>query len=218
MVATGPSLTPEVIHAVRMARWMESWRVIVVNDAYKVLPIADILYAADWAWWKTHEGAKSFEGERWTSHSQAPALVDDKSLVAHEYPLRLVLAAEGKGFSSNAAQIHYGDPGHSGFQAVNLALLLGADPIVLVGFDSHTPAGRTHFFGDHPAHLNRCKDFGYRHMAKAYPPNERILNATPGSAITAYPSVDLGETIQRHRGLHRDRPVTDAATNRGSAA
>lgn len=213
VVATGPSLTSDVIRAVRMARWLQGWRVLLVNDAYKVLPIADILYASDWTWWKTHEGAKSFQGERWTSHSQVQSLIDDKSLVASEYPLRLVAAATGKGFSTDGARIHYGSPEHSGFQAVNLALLLGAAVVVLVGFDSHAPAGRTHFFGDHPPHLNRCKDEGYRHMARAYPPHERILNATPGSAITAYPSVDLDETIQRHSGLHRNRAESHAGAD-----
>ena len=57
VVASGPSLDADTAHRVRMARWTDGWRVIVVNDAYRLLPRADILYACDARWWELHEGA-----------------------------------------------------------------------------------------------------------------------------------------------------------------
>lgn len=48
--------------------------------------------------------------------------------------------------------IHYGIPGggNSGFQAVNLAYMLGAKTILLLGFDMFGE----HFFGKHPDKLD----------------------------------------------------------------
>jgi hypothetical protein len=216
-MASGPSLTPEIARKVRFARWLEHWRVVCVSDAYRLLPHGDVLYSCDWRWWRVHEGAKSFHGERWTCHSTDPSLIDDKSMVANEYPVCLVQAASGKGFSGDLQRIHYGDPGHSGFQAVNLALLRGASPVVLVGFDCHA-TGKAHFFGNHPEPLRNCDDNGYRHMAKAYPKDERILNATVGSAIDVYPFVDLDETVRRYSRHYRDRPEPQASADRDCAA
>lgn len=216
-MASGPSLTTEVAHKVRMARWLEGWKVIAVNDAYRRLPHADILYGCDWGWWKHHNGAPDFYGERWTCHSTSAEFIDDKSAVAALYPLRLVKAQNGKGFSADPDHIYYGWPQpSSGFQAVNLALLLGAQRVVLVGFDGHARNGK-HFFGDHPAHLNRGTDQGYREFAKAYPPDERIVNATPGSSIEAYRFVDL-EEILRNGNVYRNRSVAHYPTSRTCAA
>ena len=216
VMASGPSLTPDVAHRVRMARWLDGWKVIAVNDAYRMLPHADILYGCDWAWWKHHNGAPDFYGQRWTCHSESPDVVDDKSLVADVYPLKFVRAMNGQGFSAGSDCIHYGQPqGSSGFQAVNLALLLGAQRVVLVGFDGHAKNGK-HFFGDHPPHLNRGTDEGYREFAKAYPPDERIVNATPGSSIGVYRFVDL-EEILRDGNVHRNRPIAHAASDRSCA-
>jgi hypothetical protein len=212
VVASGPSLTTSVVQSVRFARWMQGWRVVCVNDAYRLLPHADVLYASDMRWWRTHDGAKEFRGERWTSHSHSIGYVDDKSLVASEYGLRCVGAADGAGFSSDPQCIHYGNPAHSGFQALNLALLFGAHRVILVGFDMRHVEGRAHFFGDHPTGLRTSNDAAYRDMARAYVPDDRIVNATPGSAITCYRNMQLDEAIIRwpDRSLYRDGTVAHA--------
>lgn len=49
-------------------------------------------------------------------------------------------------------KLHFGN--NSGYQAINLAYLLGATTIILLGFDMKRKAGKTHFFGDHPYHRN----------------------------------------------------------------
>jgi hypothetical protein len=102
-------------------------------------------------------------------------------------------------FSLDPSVIHYGS--NSGFQAINLAILLGATTIVLVGFDMH---GREHFFGKHPAPLGQLDDRRpgferYVHhfvtAAKRLPSHIRILNCTPGSALTCFAMRALDDAL-----------------------
>lgn len=194
VAASGPSLTTEAARIVRLTRWIKGWRVLAVNDAYRRLPFADALYACDWGWWRAHDGAREFLGERYTSHSHTPGLVDDKSQVAHEYPgIKLVNAQDKPGFSKNPNFIHYGSS--SGFQAVNLAINFGASRIVLIGFDYRHVDGKSHFFGDHVG-LRQSKDADYRALGEWFVPGPiEIVNASIGSSIACYPQVPLEEAV-----------------------
>jgi hypothetical protein len=189
VAASGPSLTEEV------AARLEGCNVIAVNDAYRLLPFAQMLYACDSAWWSVHNGCPGFKGEKWSSHGAAGRVRhNDKSAAAAKYGLKLVAGQDGVGFSFEPDVIHYGS--NSGFQAVNLALLMGARRIILVGFDMHG----THFFGRHPAGLRNTtshKNFirAFERAAKLLPPEIEILNATPGSALRCYPMMDLNDAL-----------------------
>lgn len=219
VAASGPSLTKAVGERVRRAQF-EGWRVIVVNDAYRLIRTANALYAADFAWWSAHDGARNFLGERWTSHSKSMEVCDDKSLVAHRYDLNFILAKHGKGFSKDPQCIHYGSPEHSGFQAVNLAVLAGARRVVLVGFD-YGYSAEPHFFGSHPQNLRQPKSHEYADMARAFNSVEtdaQIMNASPGSALKKFPMVDLDEALRRDDRVHRNGPVADAGADRDRAA
>lgn len=173
-------------------------RVIAVNDAYRLLPFAAALYACDAAWWEAHGGCPDFAGERWTSHSLAPK--NDKTPLADRFGLRVIEGANNAGFSRDSGLIHYGN--NSGFQAVNLALLWGADPIILVGFDMRHVGGKGHFFGSHPpplkpggSYLAWIANFAKAAEMLGHPRCPTILNATPGSALPCFPMVDLAETL-----------------------
>lgn len=197
VAAPGPSLTPEVAETCR------GERVVAVSDAYRLLPEADVLYACAADWWLAREGCPGFAGEKWSSHGLDPA--NDKIAVAERYGLSLVAGEHRPGFSTDPSCIHYGS--NSGFQAVNLAILWGCTPIVLVGFDMRAVNGRDHFFGSHEPPL-RTGDapFGlfiaaFEEAAKMLPPGLRILNATPGSALTCFEMVDLGDV---RRGQDED--------------
>lgn len=178
------------------------------------MPWADLLYAADWSWWKTAAGAPGFRGERWTCHSTNPGYCDDKSAVAGQFDLRLVAADDGRGFSMNPDRIHYGSPGSSGFQALNLAILKGARKIVLIGFDMRVAEGRTHFYGVRNDGLRVCSDAQYRDMTRAYgaaPDGVQIINASTGSALTVYPAMSFDDATDD--SLHRHRAVADASAD-----
>lgn len=190
VAASGPSLTEEA------AALCRGEHVIAVNDAYRRLPWADVLYACDLAWWRHHEFCTGFAGERWTTHSLSPK--NDKRTIDDALGLRIIEGADGQGFSRDLARIHYAS--NSGFQAVNLALLFGADPVVLVGFDMREVDRKRHFFGSHPAPLRDGHSFapwiaGFARAADLLGKFPRIINATPGSALTCFPMMPLAAAL-----------------------
>lgn len=189
VAASGPSLTPEVAKAVR------GHPVIAVNDAYRLLPFADVLYACDSTWWLTHKGVPGFAGERWSSHGVAGRVRhNDKSEIGPRFRLNLIEGQDGEGFSTDPSFIHYGS--NSGFQAVNMAILWGATRIILVGFDMQG----THFFGAHPRGLRNTTKYdnfirAFKKAATRLPAGVEILNATPGSALRCFPMVSLDDAL-----------------------
>ena len=212
VAATGPSLTADVAARVRRARWPEGkCRVVAINDAYRLLPYADILYACDERWWRAHieEIERTFHGERWTTHEEKSE-TNNKRGIPDGWKVRAVAGASQPGFSTNGAVVHYGS--NSGFQAINLALLKGATRVILVGFDMK---GRGHFFGDHPEPLhNRTSyaEFVPEFRAAARRCRTPIFNATPGSGLDCWPRVTLEEALADDR-LCGDRaePAAGAA-------
>lgn len=196
VAASGPSLTKEVAWTCRKARWMNGWRIVAVNDAYKMFPALDILYACDAKWWKHHDGAKDCDAEKWSSHSNAIASNDDKREIARLYGVKTIIGQHKDTFSTDPGVIHYGS--NSGFQAINVAVLKGATKIALVGFDMRRVDGRAHYFGEHPEGLIRCTDYAqfvpaFRRAARTAP--VPIVNCTPGSALDCFPMADLGEVL-----------------------
>lgn len=96
-------------------------------------------------------------------------------------------------------KIHFGN--NSGYQAINLAYLLGATSIILVGFDMKRKAGKTHFFGDHPYHKNHqgpndeimqrwCGNF-VQLAADLRFEGVQVYNATRDTALTAFERKEL---------------------------
>ena len=193
VAATGPSLTEEVVERV----FCEGINTIAVNDAYRLMPWADALYACDGAWWDHHKACRGFGGAKWSSHQ---AGTNDKLRHARLYGLSLVNGSDGQGFSTDPAHIHYG--GNSGFQAINLALLFGAIRIVCIGFDMQTVDDKAHFFGNHPGRLQRSTNYerfcnAFRFAAKTLPPGVEIINATPNSALKCFPRMPLETALAR---------------------
>ena len=206
MAAPGPSLLGAVRSIVD-----SHLPVIVVGDAWRALPSADVLYAADNHWWEHYEGVPQFAGEKWTTHQSTPHEQhgNDKTNLAKSYGLHLVLGDDHcEGFSLDPFRIAHGS--NSGFQAINLAILFGCKVIVLCGFDMH---GTTHFFGDHPEAVmsekrQRERDFSrfVKYFARAVstvPDDVSIINATPGSALRCFRQMDFVNALE-HCRLYRN--------------
>lgn len=93
--------------------------------------------------------------------------------------------------------------GNSGFQAVNLAAHFGTKRIILVGFDMRVDLG-VHWHGDHRAGLNNPTPSSverWRWILDRAAPDlaERgieVVNASPVSALTAYPKIDLRQALE----------------------
>jgi hypothetical protein len=185
VAAPGPSLTPDVVQR------CHGFPVVAVQDAYRMLPWADVLYGCDARWWNLHEGCPGFAGEKWSTHDGGS---NKKLAEAERYGLRLVSGwANNECFSTDPAVIHYGS--NSGFQAINLAIHFGPARIVLVGFDMQG----THFFGSHPKPLTnadprRFVSF-FDSAARNLPHGVEVLNATPGSALRCFPLVSLEDAL-----------------------
>lgn len=133
-VGGGPSLTKADVEAVR-GRAIT----IAINDAYRLAPWADVLYACDNKWWTWHKGVPDFP---------RPKYALDR--YASKWPGVTVLRNTGtQGLELDPRGLRTGR--NSGYQAINLAVHLGAKRVVLLGYDM-MPArdGKTHWFGHHP--------------------------------------------------------------------
>jgi hypothetical protein len=160
------------------------------------MPWADMLYACDEMWWRHHGGCPDFAGEKWSSHGLKKH--NDKVNAAERYGLNLVAGHDEIGFSLDPDVIHYGS--NSGFQALNIAILTGGNPIILVGFNMQSVGRQRHFFGNHPAGLRNTADYRnfarhFERAARRLPADIRIWNATPDSALTCFPKVELNDAI-----------------------
>ena len=181
-IATGPSLTRSQLDVIRQS----GVKTIGINDIGVREDWIDIWYAADYNFWKHYSNRAELV-------SMLKVCADDQ-MFKHPKIVDLYLnvldKAKGKqfipGYSLNG--------GHSGFQALCMAISFGAVRIILVGYDCKAKGHKTNFFGakcqslfkpspyaDWPAHYANLKA----------PENVEILNATPGSAITAFPMVEL---------------------------
>jgi len=199
--ASGPSFTEEQAEKV-IAHQANGTMVCTVNDAYRRIPDPDLMYACDMRWWQFHctrgtLGDPKHDGKKVSGHpSQIPN---------HLGVIRV--PGRGNGMRERRGQqAWWRKPptvvwaGSSGFQALNLVLHLAADPIILVGFDCKVDdKEQPHFFGKHPGGFSNptagsmnALRMHFNNAAEEWPEaRERIRNATPGSAITCFDTVEL---------------------------
>jgi hypothetical protein len=91
---------------------------------------------------------------------------------------------------------------NSGYQAINLAVHLGASRIVLLGYDMRVDQkrrSRDHFFGQHPDHtvppVAACLT-AFKTLVKPLAEvGVEIVNCTSGSALVSFPMRPLAEVF-----------------------
>ena len=183
-IGGGPSLTQEQVDYVRGRA-----RVIAINDAYRLAPWADVLYACDVKWWDWHyDKINGFKG----------AMITQDTKAAEKYNDLFYVRGEAKdGLSLDPGVIHTGRS--SGYQAVNLAVLFGAKKIILIGYDHGFPGNKAHWFGDHPDKVRSwyerwipCWETLPDQLKKI---GVQIINCTPDSALTVFEYKPLNEAI-----------------------
>jgi len=179
-VASGPSLT---IKSVDYCQGKA--RVIAINDNYLLAPWADMLYACDHQWWLWHNGAPEFPGIKVTQSIDA----------AVEFGLRWIPSKKGRGLSENPEHIHQGR--NSGYQAINIAHLMGASRILLLGYDMHTVEGRQpRWFGHHPnQQVPDYTDYIQHFDTIAEQAAVEVINCTPGSALECFEKRELRDVL-----------------------
>jgi hypothetical protein len=200
ILATGPSLSLQQASRVRLARDAGACRVLAVNDAYRLAPFADALYAADPTWWRHHGYVLDFAGEKWTCvKDKRQTRWNDSNWGAGEpehHGLSTIRLVQEDRFVLDEIAVGAGD--HSGFQAINLAAHWG-DRVILIGFDMTG----SHFFGRHPEPLNNhsLSELMIRRakLARAAPAlaaaGVQMINATPSSALDCFPRASLDEAL-----------------------
>lgn len=160
---------------------------IAINDAYRLAPWADVLYACDADWWKWHDGVPTFTGPKYALQRRA-----------NVWPGVTVLENTGvEGLEHQPFGLRNGRNG--GYQAINLAVHYGASRIVLLGYDMQARRGKSHWFGEHPTHVRPPFDL----LAAAFPTlveplrsaGVTVLNATRETALTCFDRVSLAEAL-----------------------
>ena len=136
----GPSLIPADVEACRGRA-----RVLAVNDAWRLAPWADVLYACDARWWRHYQGVPAFHGLKF---GLEPVIYRDVQTLQDTGPEGLEVEPTGLRTGRN-----------SGYQAINLAVHLGARRILLLGYDMQRTGGAAHFFGEHPEGLRQPSPF-----------------------------------------------------------
>ncbi len=166
--------------------------VIAVNDAALHVPFATALFSLDATWIRNRrELITSFAGEKYL------AVAEDFDFSTAPPACYLLRSRHGKGLSDNPQVIHMGG-GNSGFGALNLAYLRGAERIVLLGYDlCHSG---THW---HAGYVWQAtpNDHMYQKWAGNFSSTVRQLamsgtavwNACSSSQITAFPHCDLSQ-------------------------
>ena len=129
---------------------------------------------------------KGFKGQSYTINDAGNDLNPHK-----DYNLIRMDSKNGKGLGEDC--LHYG--GNSGYQAVNLAYLLGAKTILLLGFDMFG----THYFGEHKYGLNN--DSPYKRFIESFctinvkKHNIEVINCSRQSALEYFPRTTIDKVL-----------------------
>ena len=136
LVVAGGSSAGDIVPLVR-----GKYPTIVVNLAFRLVPEAEIMYAADSGFWAVYRDTRSFRGLK---------LAPDVRACQYDPEIQVVTIPKVDGKPVNdmirepAGTIGHGG-GNGGFQAVNLAVQTGAKRVLLAGIDYCGP----HWHEDH---------------------------------------------------------------------
>lgn len=177
-VAGGPSASfVEILAALRGSQGRA--RCIAINESYRLAPWADVLYAADYFWWLKNKGVPGFGGLKVSVSVEAA----DRYFPGVKYIELSRIVGAGR---------------NSGAQTLILATLFGPRRVVLVGYDMTLSHG-IHWHGAHgggshnPTKSSLAK--WAQELDRAAPSfaaaGVEVLNASPISALTAYPRISL---------------------------
>lgn len=187
IIGGGPSITNVDLSL------LHSQRCIGVNQAYKFGPWVDVCYFGDCGWYGQNLPLiRSFGGLKLTSCTRCPSKGWKH---VHRIRRSKMYGLETERRDSIAWN------NCSGASAINIAFWLGAKRIVLLGFDMRLDRGKKNYHNDYQGSVNN-PDIFKKHM-RGFPQIARdaltvgieILNATPNSAITNFPSVRLEEVV-----------------------
>lgn len=204
-LASGPSLTREVADLVK------GRPTIVVNSSAGVAPWATVLFFTDCSWYEPRRQlVADWPGHVMTMCKTAKRELGEKAWLLKtcgDPDLPCEFPAVGSGLVRQGRS--------SGHTAISAAIACAAPRVVLVGYDCRVVGGREHCHDEYLVNgrltyaneredprWNNKREYstvfvrGYQGWnAAAARAGVQILNATPGSAITEFPFVDLVDTF-----------------------
>ena len=167
-------------------------RVIAINKAFLDAPFADVMFAMDRPLLDLIVAGKLGENYRqaFEAFTGVKLWLD---LSGYNYPLG-VYAVPSAGEIGWTKSLRHGlfHGQNSGYGALNLAMILGANPIYLLGYDMTTgPAGEKHYHDGYPTGANpdALSVFlkAFRAGAAILPAGgPRIVNLNPKSALRCF--------------------------------
>jgi len=197
----GPSLTEADVRYIGERPHLT--RVIAIKEAYLLAPWADVLYACDASWWAFYDGAPTFTGlkyslEDWPAEYER---YDPEAIAARRrrYPAVTLLrhtGTDGLEFDPTGLRTGY----NSGYQAINLAVHLGATRIVLLGFDCWpAPDGRQTWYTTARPHLTSPYPVFMQSFASLVEPltaaGVEVINCSRFTLLRAFPRQPLEEVL-----------------------
>jgi hypothetical protein len=162
--------------------------VIAVNSAIRLCPNAHVLFSRDYRWCAKYP---ALIDSAWSSLK-----VTSSREAARERGMLLVRMERRDSFAAvGHPAIRYGVS--SGHAAVSLAIAMGAKEIELHGFDGRVVQDRSHWHADYEEPRREVYTTFVRGWhgwnAAALARGCRIVNSTPGSAITEFPFLEMVE-------------------------
>lgn len=213
-IASGPSLTQAICDRIGAARAAGLCKVIVVNSSCILAPWADVLYFTDSGWYDARkELVANWPGLVVSMSRQAKRELDDpkhgrsaprilrvKGIGDPSWPPRLPGMPKRLGFPpAGSPEIHQGR--NSGNTAVSLAIAMGAAKVLLVGYDCRLVNGREHHHSEYSGardlslYDNEFKRAFNGWNEAAMNSGTRIVNCTPGSAVTEFSFESLDDVL-----------------------
>lgn len=175
------------------------------NDNWVYRP--DFLYVPDHTWLSVNpDAARCAVPERWTPNPQ----------IARDYPGWKLIGIDNTnqlhtehGLSTTPGFIHHG--GFAGFQMLNLAVLMGAKHIILLGYDCQKTNGMLRWKGAHQPGVERGTDGSkfdkWRQRVEAVAPQleqlgVEVINATRSTSLRCFPMMKTQEAIDHVMEAH----------------
>jgi hypothetical protein len=195
VVGGGPSLLDLDLTPLRAS----DTPVIACNNAFRLVPWAQVIYFADSRWWRWNGPDVDMESGKYRVVTAGGAVFDDERIQRLRREYNIALATEPNAVAGP----------DSGSMAINLAYHYGASRIILLGFDMRFSEGQAHWHEDHPV---ATPESNYTNLfAPKYPDliqalaerDVEVIRSTP-STLTFIPEVPLAEALALPRRFRPD--------------
>jgi uncharacterized Rossmann fold enzyme len=172
---------------------LEGRKTIGCNSAFRLGPRrCSLCFFSDIHWFETYENELAAYGGRVVTHAE--------EFLGNRVPWVFCMQRAPSGLHRTSL----GFGGNSGCSAINLALLMGAARVFLLGFDCKLGKDRKPNWHEHVIDTPSDEVYlrfleGFRDIANDLPsvfPGREVINLTPGSALTYFPTATYEEIFK----------------------